>query len=290
MTTKSISYLNSEEAAKVLGVNVSTIKRWTDAGKLQCIQTSGGHRKFLMTHLSEFLEKNKKKSSKVNVFPIENKTDLDISYYILKGNYKNLIDYTNKKALRGDRNAVQKVLNGLYLGQYELYQIYDQLMTPVLHRIGSQWQKNQISIIEEHIASQTIRDALIRLQGIIHLPLKTGVPVLCLNLSKEFHDIALKMVQHILEVRGFQTYFSGQITPLLDIEQTFDKIKPQRLYISSTAVIDLEEFEKDTHKILDICSQYDTDSYIGGQGWDALDINHPALKQRLYTFEEVYKV
>jgi excisionase family DNA binding protein len=290
MTTKSISYLNSEEAAKVLGVNVSTIKRWTDAGKLQCIQTSGGHRKFLMSHLSEFLERNKKKASKVNVFPIENKSDLDISYYILKGNYKNLINHMYKRSIAGDRNAVQKVLNGLYLGQYELYNIYDELITPVLHRIGSQWQKNQISVIEEHIASQTIRDALIRLQGIIHLPRNKNVPVICLNLTREFHDIALKMVQHILEVRGFQTFFSGQITPLLDIEQTFDKIKPRRLYISSTIVTNLEEFERDAHKIFDICSHYGTDAYIGGQGWDALEIKHPALKQRLYTFEEVYTV
>ena len=60
-----VNYLNSEEAAKVLGVNVSSIKRWTDEGKLECIRTVGGHRKFLMNHLANFAEKNKKKSSKI---------------------------------------------------------------------------------------------------------------------------------------------------------------------------------------------------------------------------------
>ena len=290
MTTKNINYLNSEEAAKILGVNVSTIKRWTDAGKLKCIQTSGGHRKFLMNHLSEFLERNKKKTSKVNIFPIENKSDLAISYHILKGDYQQLIDHMYKKSLNGDRYAVQKVLNGLYLSQYQLYKIYDQLITPVLHRVGARWQKNYISILEEHIASQTIRDAINRLQGIIYLPVRRTSSVLCLNLSHELHDIALKMVQHILEVRGFKTYFSGQMTPLLDIDKVFDKIKPDRLYISSTVVIDPVAFEQEVDKIFNVCLKHETEAYIGGEGWDFLDINHPAVKQRLYNFEEVYFV
>ena len=66
----SIQYFNSEEAAKILGVNVSTIKRWTDEGKLECIKTAGGHRKFLMEHMASFLDQNKKKTEKVNLFPI----------------------------------------------------------------------------------------------------------------------------------------------------------------------------------------------------------------------------
>ena len=49
--------LNSEEAARLLGVNVSSIKRWTDEGKLSCIRTAGGHRKFQMSHLADFLKK-----------------------------------------------------------------------------------------------------------------------------------------------------------------------------------------------------------------------------------------
>ena len=63
----SVQYFNSEEAAKILGVNVSTIKRWTDEGKLKCIKSAGGHRKFLMEHLASFLDLNKKKTEKVKL-------------------------------------------------------------------------------------------------------------------------------------------------------------------------------------------------------------------------------
>ena len=61
--TKDIEYYNSQEAARILGVNVSTIKRWTDDGQLECIRTAGGHRKFIMSQLSKFLEANRNKTS-----------------------------------------------------------------------------------------------------------------------------------------------------------------------------------------------------------------------------------
>jgi len=288
MAKKNINFLNSDEAAKVLGVNVSTIKRWTDEGKLECIQSSGGHRKFLMNHLSEFLEKNKKKASRVNVFPIESDADLKVSYNILKGDFDFLIQYLYDIAIASDRNAVQKVLNGLYLGQYPLFDIYDQLVTPVLHQIGYLWMEEEISVIEEHIASQTIRDAINRLQGIIHIPKQKNERALCMNLSHDLHDIALKMVQHILELRGFMTYFSGQLTPMIKIENVFVKFQPQRLYISSSIVSNVKYTQNEVNQLFDICRSFKTKIYIGGRGWDKLKYSHPNVVQRLYTFEEVY--
>lgn len=44
-------------AAKALGVSVATVKRLTDAGKLSCIRTPGGHRKFLSREIAQFVAK-----------------------------------------------------------------------------------------------------------------------------------------------------------------------------------------------------------------------------------------
>ena len=51
---------NSYQVAELMGVNVSTVKRWTDAGKLNCQKTEGGHRKFHLNDLKDFFKKNKK--------------------------------------------------------------------------------------------------------------------------------------------------------------------------------------------------------------------------------------
>jgi MerR family transcriptional regulator, light-induced transcriptional regulator len=284
-----IKYFNSEDAAKILGVNVSTIKRWTEGGELECIKTAGGHRKFLMSHLADFVERNKKKSSKISLFPLENEHDIEVGYYVLKGDFHFLNRYVLDQAMLSNREQVQQVFNGLYMGQFPLHQIYDLLITPVLHQIGFLWEEGKISVVEEHIASQTIRDGIMRLQGIIRIPTEKIGKVLCVTPSKELHDIPLKMVDHILEARGFSIYYSGPLTPVAKIDQIFNKIKPDRLYISCTSVPDVEEVQSEVNELFRISGEYGTRVYVGGRGFDLLLHHDPVVEKRLYTFEEVHR-
>lgn len=283
-----IQYFNSHDAAKILGVNVSTIKRWTDEGKLECIKSIGGHRKFMMDHFTEFLGKNNKKVSKINVFPIESDSDLEISHHILKGNFEFLIDYLIEQAFLSHRGRVQYVMNGLYLSQYPLYEIYDKLITHVLYKIGNEWESGVKSITEEHIATQTIRDSIVRLQGIIRIPKEKKGNALCLNLANELHDLALKMVDHILEIKAFRVLFSGQITPVIKMEKVFEIFKPDRVYVSSTVVEDLNFTQLEFNEICNLSEQFNSSIYIGGKGFDFINHEHPAVKERINSYEELF--
>ncbi|MBD3226288.1 MAG: MerR family transcriptional regulator [Caldithrix sp.] len=288
---QNIEYLNSQEAAKILGVNVSTIKRWTEESKLECIKSAGGHRKFTFKQLASFLNENRRKTSKANLFPIENETDLQLSSHILKGNFPYLIDFLEKNALEANQFRINKVLTGLYLAQYPLHIIYDRIITPVLHRVGQLWLKNELTIIEEHIVTQILKDGILRLQGIVRLPEKPKMgKVLCTTFSSELHDIALKMIQHILEFRGFKVYNTGQITPLMDIEEVIDTIRPVRVYLSSAYLDDKIMIQNEFNHVCSICEERDIALYIGGNGFDHLEINQHAVVQRLFTFEDVFHI
>lgn len=291
MTNKSggLNFLNSIEVAKMLGVNVSTVKRWTDDGSLSCNKTIGGHRKFLMAHLVDFVEKNKIKNPKVEIFSLENEIDLRISYNIVKRNFGELISKTTEYALAGDRDRVQRILNGLYLSQLPLFSIFDNLVTPVLHHLGDKWASEELGIIEEHIASQTIRDSIIRLQGIIKSNRHIIGKALLLNLSQELHDLSLKMIDHILEERGFSVFFSGQITPVAMADDIFAKYQPNRLYISSTFIEDKKQAQKEINKLLKISAQFNTQVFVGGQGFDTLKIPPMQSAIRLFNFKDVFE-
>ncbi len=45
----------SSQAARYVGVSLATIRRWTDAGHIQCYRTPGGQRRFSRDQLDGFV-------------------------------------------------------------------------------------------------------------------------------------------------------------------------------------------------------------------------------------------
>ena len=48
--------LTASQAARHLGVSISTLRRWSDAGHLQVYRTPGGQRRFSVEQLDAFLD------------------------------------------------------------------------------------------------------------------------------------------------------------------------------------------------------------------------------------------
>ncbi len=286
-TANSTSLISSVDVAKILGVNVATVKRWTDAGKLDCVKTAGGHRKFLLRHLAAFAMGHEKYSERLSLLPLDNQLNLELSHQILRADYDQLIPYVLDRAISCDQSAVKTVLNGLYMVNGDLVSIYDDLLTPILHIIGEMWMDGRLSISQEHLASQTIRDGIIQLQDVVVKPEKNLGKAFVLTLSEELHDIPAKMVQHLLEQRGFQVLFSGQKTPAGDTISVFKSFKPARVYLSSIYNENGPAAQAEFKKLQDLCKEYDATLYVGGSGIAQLGSGDTSGYIQLNNFAEV---
>src|SRR3954468_6871272 len=49
--------LSTRQVATLLGVGEATVKRWADAGEIECFRTPGGHRKFRLRDVTAFVHK-----------------------------------------------------------------------------------------------------------------------------------------------------------------------------------------------------------------------------------------
>ncbi len=56
-------YLSTTEAARILGVGTSSIKRWCEAGEIDCIKTPGRHRRFKREVIEAFRKSRDQKIS-----------------------------------------------------------------------------------------------------------------------------------------------------------------------------------------------------------------------------------
>lgn len=289
-TANSTSLISSLDVAKILGVNVATVKRWTDSGKLDCVKTAGGHRKFLLRHLAAFAMEHEKYSQRLSLLPLDNKLSLELSHQILREDYSELIPYLLDRAITCDQASVKTVLNGLYMVNHNLASIYDDLLTPVMHQIGELWVDGKLSVSEEHLASQTIRDSIIQLQDVVVKPADPAGKVFVLTMSDELHDIPAKMLQHLLEERGFQVLFSGQKTPTGDTLSVFNSYKPERVYLSSVYVENVSEAQAEFNELQALCEEFEADLYVGGSGIAQLDIDETMKLTYLHNFKDVHQL
>ena len=109
-----MKYLNSKEVSDILGVNISTLKRWTDNGTIDCHKTAGGHRKFTMQNVRDYYKKNKKasKSDAINLRNIEHKKIFEL---IKKKNFYDLSYKLADASIESDEETVKTIISGAYM-------------------------------------------------------------------------------------------------------------------------------------------------------------------------------
>tara|TARA_B100001146_G_scaffold223862_1_gene239681 strand:+ start:254 stop:1114 length:861 start_codon:yes stop_codon:yes gene_type:complete len=286
-----MKYLNSKEVAMIMGVHVSTVKRWTDAGKLPCYQTPGGHRKFILRHINEFLAKNKKKSKKVNIVELEGIKDRKLIQNIDHGEYEKLLPVFIKQALNADGNRLKTTLTGLYMKQYLLHEIYDALVMPVLESIGDMWANNDISVAEEHLASNTIRNAVHALgETLERKDYKDNSYTLSLALSGDEHDLPLIMIKQILEIKGIPVINCGRNTPANSIKRLLKKFQPDKIIVSLTYIEDKKLTKQELDDLLKIASNTHAKIYVGGAGIQYIDGQQLKNVQLLHSMSDVAQI
>lgn len=107
-----------------------------------------------------------------------------------------------------------------------------EVLLPLLRTIGERWQAGEISVGQEHFASNLVRG---RLMGLAHGWTDRSGPALVLACpSGEEHDIPLVMCGIAAARRGRRIVFLGGDTPVAEIEEAADAIDPVAVVIAVT--------------------------------------------------------
>ena len=99
---------------------------------------------------------------------------------------------------------------------YSTYDIYVNIIYPLLVKMGTMWGKDDINPLQEHFVSNIIRQKL--LVEIDNLNLDDNAEEIILFLpEKETHEIGLLLSNFILRESGLKTYYFGQQVPLTNL-------------------------------------------------------------------------
>lgn len=123
--------------------------------------------------------------------------------------YNNLLD--------GKKDNCRKIVDLVISEKTGIKDLYINLFQKSLYMLGKQWEKEKVSIAEEHMVSHIAENLLDYSFGKYKIPKKKKGSALVTCIDKEYHEIGAKMAAHIFELNGWNTVFLGASTPTREI-------------------------------------------------------------------------
>jgi excisionase family DNA binding protein len=228
--------LSTRQVATLLGVGEATVKRWADAGAIECFRTPGGHRKFRLRDVTSFVQERHYQAAG----PLPGDAPPDAAELGPRA-----VEHFEAAALRGDAAALIAHLSLLRLRGIELAALFDEVVAPALARIGDSWEHDRLSVAEEHIAANAVLDAIARAQPLAEpageaVRPDRGVAVVA-AVAGEMHDIAARMTACLLRARGFEVLAPLAQTPARDLAALIRRSRAPLVALSSTVQPEVEE-------------------------------------------------
>jgi DNA-binding transcriptional MerR regulator len=134
-------------------------------------------------------------------------------------------------ALEGFDEPSAQVLLDRLLADYTPETVLRDVLLPLLHDLGTRWERAEITVAQEHFASHVLRGrvtALSRGWG-----RGRGPTALLACAPGELHDIALLMYGVVLYRNGWRVAYLGAATPMPELLRVAAEAPPELVTLSS---------------------------------------------------------
>lgn len=219
----------TEDLSRLFRVGKSTIKRWTDEGKLQCFKTPGGHRKFNSVNVRDFISHYHYEVS-APVLAIA-KESTEPKSYLFARDGQSPADDCFTHAIKGRRQPIEQSLSALFAQGLPLAAIFDQLLTPVIRMVHTKFQHQLISSVEFQIAKNTLIHSIIHFTDLIPKSEKRPTELYCLSVNEGMNEVELKAVELVLENIGMTVYNLGNVLTKFAAADIVNQCRPEDVFV-----------------------------------------------------------
>lgn len=215
--------LNIKDLENLSGIKAHTIRMWEKRYNiLEPKRTKTNIRYYDNQDLIKLLNitsilDNGMRISKVSTLTIEeiNQQVLEIKSENIDGAKKIIINELLGATLKCDAISFETTFIS-YRAQHGFEATIEDILYPLLIRIGLMWTVSKLNPSQEHFASQLIKQKLF--SAINELPLVATQRKFLLYLpEKEDHEIGLLYAYYLIKKAGYQTIYLGPNVPLVDV-------------------------------------------------------------------------
>lgn len=172
----------------------------------------------------------------------------------------------NPKDIRNNEVAIKKIKEKLYkkltdgdiqesvkiyqehIKNFNVANFFDEILKPVMYKIGEDWVKEGISIATEHIASNTAQILVRTIMEQVPDNTKKKKILICVPFGEE-HRLGCDVLETYLSSKGFKIYNMGTSIPTESILSFIENKKPDVIFLSITLKDNLKAGQRLVKKI-----------------------------------------
>lgn len=133
--------------------------------------------------------------------------------------------------LGGDRRLCRTISDAVG-SSLPLKGLYEDLFKRALYDIGDLWERNRISVAEEHMATAIIEGLLNERFPDLVSTIRKQRRVIIASIAGELHQVGGKMVSDIFEMHGWDAHYLGADMPVNELIQYAREIQPDLIGLS----------------------------------------------------------
>ncbi|MDX6581274.1 MAG: hypothetical protein QOI10_458 [Solirubrobacterales bacterium] len=169
-----------------------------------------------------------------------------------------------------DLDAAEEVVYSALAARIEPDTIDAQIIAPAMVDVGSLWERGEVSVAEEHLATGIASQAAGLVAGArgflndgLSVP-QSPQTVLLANVDGEDHVLGLRMVADMLQSLGHDVRYLGHRIPSAELCRTAAQIQPDFVGLSLTVPTLVVRLEHEVTALRAVCP--DAHLLLGGQG------------------------
>jgi MerR family transcriptional regulator, light-induced transcriptional regulator len=252
-------YISTMQAADALGVSISTVKRWVDDGVLPAHRTAGGHRKLLRAEVLAL--------ARQGALPNRDLTSLSVASF-----GEEPTDFTSIRAallialLQGDGIAVSALIRRAYHSGVAIEALADNVVAPVMGRVGHEWESARIDVWQEHRATQLCAAALYDLNDELEARAEQRRPVAIGGAPEgDPYLLATLLAQYSLLDAGWAPVNLGPNTPLAALTKAMRELRPRLVWLSVSYLENSAEFLRSYREFYQAAERLGVAVAVGGR-------------------------
>ena len=253
-------------------------KRYLDLVYIRSKKVRGGNYLYLVKSEWDPKQNTSRNASDVttNDIPVDYRNEPKIISFLasktghgIKKKEKLIVKFRKELYNHLSKGDFQEALNlyKVYRKDMGTTDFFENILTPIMYKVGDLWEKNKISVSTEHISSNTAH-SIVNVIMEKNLVPKTKQKILICTPNGEEHNLGCQILESYLSCKGYNVSNLSPSAPSESILESIKTIKPDAILVSITLQDNIKVAQRLVKKIRE---KYDSPIFVGGQ---ALIVNN----------------